>query len=64
VLQPGLLHELRDRKRANQGATGTEKIVSANIGRLTHLQSGSNTSVTHRIELIDRALRQAQASAQ
>jgi glycolate oxidase iron-sulfur subunit len=64
VLQPGLLHELRDRKLANQGATGTEKIVSANIGRLTHLQSGSNTPFTHWIELIDRALRQAQASAQ
>lgn len=56
MLQPELSHELRDRKLANLTATGAEEIVSANIGCLTHLQSGTDIPVTHWIELIDRAL--------
>ncbi|MDB5934264.1 MAG: glycolate oxidase iron-sulfur subunit, partial [Massilia sp.] len=56
VLQPELSHALRDRKLANLAATGADEIVSANIGCLTHLQSGTDTPVTHWIELIDRAL--------
>ena len=56
VLQPELAKELRDRKLANLAATGADEIVSANIGCLTHLQSGTDTPVTHWIELIDRAL--------
>ena len=56
VLQPALSHELRDRKLANLTATGAQEIVSANIGCLTHLQSGTETPVTHWIELLDRAL--------
>ncbi len=56
VLQPALSHELRDRKLANLKATGAQEIVSANIGCLTHLQSGTDTPVTHWIELLDRAL--------
>jgi glycolate oxidase iron-sulfur subunit len=59
VLQPELSHELRDRKLANLAATGADEIVSANIGCLTHLQSGTDTPVTHWIELIDRALAQS-----
>ncbi len=58
VLQPELSHALRDQKLANLRATGAEEIVSANIGCLTHLQSGTDTPVTHWIELIDRALAQ------
>jgi glycolate oxidase iron-sulfur subunit len=58
VLQPELSHALRDRKLANLAATGADEIVSANIGCLTHLQSGTDTPVTHWIELIDRALAQ------
>jgi glycolate oxidase iron-sulfur subunit len=58
VLQPELAHALRDRKLANLAATGADEIVSANIGCLTHLQSGTDTPVTHWIELIDRALAQ------
>jgi glycolate oxidase iron-sulfur subunit len=58
VLQPELAHALRDRKLANLQATGADEIVSANIGCLTHLQSGTTTPVTHWIELIDRALGQ------
>jgi glycolate oxidase iron-sulfur subunit len=56
VLQPELATELRDRKLANLLATGPEVIVSANIGCLNHLQSGTDTPVSHWIELIDQAL--------
>jgi glycolate oxidase iron-sulfur subunit len=56
VLQPELAHELRERKLAKLHATGAERIVSANIGCQTHLQAGTDTPVTHWIELIDQAL--------
>jgi glycolate oxidase iron-sulfur subunit len=56
VLHPEIAHALRDRKLANLAATDAEEIVSANIGCLTHLQSGTDTPVTHWIELLDRAL--------
>jgi glycolate oxidase iron-sulfur subunit len=57
VLHPQIAHELRDRKLANLEATGAQEIVSANIGCMTHLQSGTDTLVSHWIELVDRALR-------
>ncbi len=56
VLQPELSLELRDRKLANLAATNADAIVTANIGCQSHLQSGTETPVTHWIELIDRAL--------
>jgi len=56
VLHPEIAHALRDRKLANLEATRPDEIVSANIGCMTHLQSGTGTPVTHWIELIDRAL--------
>jgi len=56
VLHPEIAHELRDRKLANLAATGAGEIVSANIGCVTHLQSGTATPVTHWIELVDRML--------
>ncbi|KQQ91878.1 glycolate oxidase subunit GlcF [Massilia sp. Leaf139] len=56
VLHPQIAHELRDRKLATLEATGAREIVSANIGCMTHLQSGTATPVTHWIELLDRAL--------
>jgi len=56
VLQPEIAHALRDQKLANLAATGAAEIVSANIGCMTHLQSGTATQVTHWIELLDRAL--------
>jgi glycolate oxidase iron-sulfur subunit len=61
VLHPDIAHELRDRKLAKLEATGAREIVSANIGCITHLQSGTGTPVTHWIELIDRALSGAAA---
>ncbi|MES2318077.1 MAG: glycolate oxidase subunit GlcF [Pseudomonadota bacterium] len=56
LLQPELATELRDRKLASLLASAPEVIVSANIGCLNHLQSGTATPVTHWIELIDHAL--------
>jgi glycolate oxidase iron-sulfur subunit len=56
MLQPELSKQLRDRKVENLEATGARKIVSANIGCLTHIQSGTETPVQHWIELIDQAL--------
>ncbi len=56
VTQPELSYKLRDNKLRNLQATEPEMIVSANIGCLTHLQSGTDTPVRHWIELIDQAL--------
>lgn len=56
VLHPEIAHALRDRKLASLEATGAGEIVSANIGCIGHLQSGTATPVTHWIELVDRAL--------
>ena len=58
ILQPELALQLRDRKLANLEATGAQAIVSANVGCVAHLQSGTATPVQHWIELIDRALAQ------
>ena len=56
VLQPELAIALRDRKLQQLAATDPEAIVSANIGCITHLQSGTKTPVMHWIELIAGAL--------
>lgn len=56
ILQPELSQQLRDNKVANLEACAPDVIVSANIGCLTHLQSGTETPVRHWIELIDSAL--------
>ena len=56
VLHPDLAYALRDQKVANLEATKPEMIVSANIGCITHLQSGTATPVAHWIELVDSAL--------
>jgi glycolate oxidase iron-sulfur subunit len=58
ILQPELSTRLRDNKLTNLQATGAEMIVSANIGCLIHLQSGTQTPVQHWIELIDSALKE------
>ncbi len=56
VLQPALATALRDQKLAQLEAVKPDVIVSANIGCLTHLQSGTETPVAHWIELIDQVL--------
>ena len=57
VLQSELSYQLRDNKLRNLQATEPEMILSANIGCLTHLQSGTTTPVQHWVELLDQALR-------
>ncbi|MBB5608388.1 MULTISPECIES: glycolate oxidase subunit GlcF [unclassified Janthinobacterium] len=59
MLQPALSQQLRDNKLANLAACAPDVIVSANIGCLNHLQSGTETPVRHWIELIDAALKPA-----
>jgi glycolate oxidase iron-sulfur subunit len=56
VLQPALARELRDRKLASLAAVGASCIVSANVGCIQHLQSGTATPVRHWVELLDEAL--------
>lgn len=56
VLQPELSYRLRDNKLEKLQASQPDMIVSANIGCLTHLQSGTETPVKHWIELLDQAL--------
>ena len=56
VLNPEIAYQLRDRKLENLSEMSPEVIVSANIGCITHLQSGTATPVRHWIELLDDAL--------
>lgn len=64
VLNPGLAHQLRDRKLGHLQAQGHADgqgaspalIVSANIGCITHLQSGTATPVRHWVEWLDEVL--------
>ena len=59
VLQPDLAYRLRDRKLAHLQEMKPEVIISANIGCITHLQSGTATPVQHWIEVLDQALQNA-----
>jgi glycolate oxidase iron-sulfur subunit len=56
VLQPTLAHQLRDRKLGHLATLQAETIVSANIGCIQHLQSGTRTPVRHWVEVVDEAL--------
>ena len=55
LLQPELSHQLRENKLAALGEGGATLIASANIGCMTHLQSGTGTPIRHWIELVDLA---------
>jgi glycolate oxidase iron-sulfur subunit len=59
VLQPQTATTLRDRKLGHLSALGPSVVVSANIGCITHLQSGTGTPVRHWVEVVDQALRVA-----
>lgn len=59
VLQPALSTQLRDRKLGHLAALEPHTIVSANVGCIQHLQSGTGTRVAHWIELVDEALASA-----
>jgi len=56
VLNPQLATTLRDRKLRNLAEMQPEQIASANIGCITHLQSGTDLPVKHWVELLDEAL--------
>jgi glycolate oxidase iron-sulfur subunit len=56
VLQPELAYPLRDRKLAHLLTPRPELILSANVGCITHLQSGTEVPVEHWIEWVDRRL--------
>ncbi|MFN9281774.1 MAG: glycolate oxidase subunit GlcF [Betaproteobacteria bacterium] len=56
VLQPELASQLRDRKLGHLAPQDDETIISANIGCIQHLQSGTPTPVRHWVEVLDDAL--------
>jgi glycolate oxidase iron-sulfur subunit len=56
VLQPELAYQLRDRKLGHLAAQSPQVIVSANVGCIQHLQSGTATPVRHWVEVLDDAL--------
>jgi glycolate oxidase iron-sulfur subunit len=56
ILQPAVAGQLKARKLASLEAGEPELIATANIGCLTHLQSGTTLPVKHWVELLDEAL--------
>jgi glycolate oxidase iron-sulfur subunit len=56
ILQPQQAAELRDRKLGNLAELEPQLIVSANMGCIQHLQSGTSIPVKHWIEVLDEAL--------
>jgi glycolate oxidase iron-sulfur subunit len=56
VLQPEVATTLRDRKLAQLAPLDAQVIVSANIGCIQHLQSGTAVPVRHWVEVLDAAL--------
>jgi glycolate oxidase iron-sulfur subunit len=56
VLQPELAYQLRDRKIGHLDALQPQAIVSANVGCIQHLQSGTAIPVRHWVEVLDEAL--------
>jgi glycolate oxidase iron-sulfur subunit len=56
LLQPQIATQLRDRKLENLAKLEPQCIVSANMGCIQHLQSGTATPVKHWIEVLEEAL--------
>ena len=56
ILRPEIAGQLKARKLGHLQAGQPETIVTANIGCLTHLQSGTRIPVRHWVELLDEAL--------
>jgi glycolate oxidase iron-sulfur subunit len=57
LLQPALANRLRDAKLAALNAGEPQGIASANVGCITHLQSGTRLPVRHWIELLDERMK-------
>jgi glycolate oxidase iron-sulfur subunit len=56
VLQPEIAYQLRDRKLGHLAELQPATIVSANMGCIAHLQSGTATPVRHWVELLDECI--------
>jgi glycolate oxidase iron-sulfur subunit len=56
VLQPEISNELKSRKLKSLTSGAPTQIATANIGCMTHLQSGTTLVVKHWIELLDERL--------
>jgi glycolate oxidase iron-sulfur subunit len=56
VLNPEISTTLRDRKLGHLDALKPTAILSANVGCITHLQSGTDVPVRHWVEVLDEAL--------
>ncbi len=56
VLNPEISTTLRDRKLGHLDALKPTAILSANVGCITHLQSGTDVPVKHWVEVLDEAL--------
>jgi len=56
LTQPRLSYALRDQKLERLHAQEPQVIVSANVGCIAHLQSGTPTPVAHWIELVEHML--------
>jgi glycolate oxidase iron-sulfur subunit len=56
ILQPELATQLRDRKLGNLADLEPQCIVSANMGCIQHLQSGTSIPVKHWVEVLEAAL--------
>jgi len=56
VLNPDISYTLRDRKLEHLDALQPTAILSANVGCITHLQSGTDVPVKHWVEVLDAAL--------
>lgn len=56
VTQPSLSYTLRDRKVQNLEAQEPQMIVSANVGCIAHLQSGTSMPVAHWVELVEHLI--------
>jgi hypothetical protein len=56
LLQPAMSQELKQRKLTALQAGQPDVILSANVGCMLHLQSGTSTPVRHWIELLDERL--------
>ena len=56
ILQPALAGELKANKLRALAAHRPDLIATANIGCMTHLQSGTDTPIRHWIELVDLAI--------
>ena len=60
VLQADTAYALRDRKLGHLKNLQATAILSANIGCITHLQSGADVPVRHWVEVVDEVLSKSQ----